>query len=68
MFLEAKRIEVMPKEYAVVCYIDGKRTAVATYVKSKEKAEKIAAILNDGADSNPKASGRVVFKVEGMMK
>jgi predicted transcriptional regulator len=63
MFM-AVRIEVEPKAYAVVCYIDGKRTGVARYTDDREKAERIAAILNDGADSNPKASGRVVYKVE----
>jgi hypothetical protein len=57
---------LLNKDWAVVCYLDGKRLGVSAYAVSKEKAERIAAILNDGADSNPKAKGRVVYKVEGV--
>jgi len=52
----------LAKEYAVVCYLDGKKLGVAGYVSNREEALKMADVLNKGAQSNPRS--RAVFVVE----
>jgi hypothetical protein len=43
----------LAKEWAVVCYLDGKKLGVAGFVSNGEEAQKIAGVLNEGAQSNP---------------